>query len=180
MPRLLTVEDDHLRQDPLPEMAMLRGAHQSFQNIDVAPDRSGYVKAKGDALEIVAEFENRGASLFGLKVRLSKDGKTFVRVFFDTKTNEYGVDGNLFARSLHDEPWLNPKRGVGPSYLQIGKPVVMRIFLDKILIEAFVNGQTCTTSLEDVNPLNDGMDLFSEGGMVVCRKLDIWEMKSSF
>ena len=53
----------------------------------------------------------------------------------------------------------------------------MRVFLDKCLVESFVNGQTCSTIVADCNPHHNNLDLFSEGGTVVCRSLDIWEMK---
>ena len=52
----------------------------------------------------------------------------------------------------------------------------MHVFLDKQLVEAFVNGQTCTTAAKENG---DGIDLFSEGGSVLCTRLDIWNMKSA-
>jgi len=179
MPRVLTLDGNRLRQDPLPEFETLRGQVHSLKNTRVTPETSGYLKLRGDALEIRAEFENQGASRFGVKVRLSRDGKTFVKVFYDAKTGEYGVDGNI-ARSLAFLAVSYPDLGRGPSYIPNGKPVQMRIFLDKALIETFVNGQPCTTSVEDTNPLNDGLDLFSEEGAAMCTRLDIWEMRSSF
>jgi len=42
-------------------------------------------KRKETRSKFLAEFENHDASMFGLKVRLSKDGKKFVRVFYDAK-----------------------------------------------------------------------------------------------
>jgi len=43
-------------------------------------------------------------------------------------------------------------------------------------VETFVNGQTCTTLLQDRNLAHDRLDLFSEGGTVRCTKLDVWKM----
>lgn len=167
MPRVLTLDGNHLRQDPLREFEALRGQGYSLKDIKVTPETSGYIKLRGDALEIRAEFENQDASRFGVKVRLSKDGNTFVKVFYDAKTGDCGVEGNV------------PNLGRGPSYIANGKSVQMTIFLDKALIETFVNGQTCTTILKDTNTLNDGLDLFSEEGAVMCIRLDIWEMNAA-
>ncbi len=62
------------------------------------------------------------------------------------------------------------------------QPVRMRAFVDKQVVEAFVNGQTCTTIAQVKDPktvqpvLADGLDLFSEGGNARCTKLDVWKM----
>jgi sucrose-6-phosphate hydrolase SacC (GH32 family) len=159
------LDGDHLRQEPLPEMQSLRGAHQTHQNITVSPNSSGYIQKRGDAVEIIADFEQGDARCFGLKIRLSDDRASFIRIYFDTVTNEYGIDGNV------------PKPGRGPSYIPKGQPVRMHVFLDKLLVETFINGQTCTTHAQDRNPCYDGMDLFSEGGVARCTKLEIWNME---
>jgi hypothetical protein len=60
--------------------------------------------------------------------------------------------------------------------------VRMRVFVDKQVIETFVNGQTCTTIAQvkdskTAQPaLSDGLDLFSEGGTARCTKLDVWRI----
>ena len=170
LPRSLEFDGRHLRQEPLPEFESLRGEHESQQNITIKPDTTGHIRTRGDAVEINAEFEPGDAKRFGLKVRMSDDGARFVRVWFDTATGDYGVDGQV----LH--------KGSGPSYLAKGQPVRMRVFVDKQVVEAFVNGQTCTTVVraKDTKPsqpaLSDGLDLFSEGGTARCTKLDVWKM----
>ena len=167
LPRTLELDGDHLRQEPVPELESLRGERESHHDITVTPDTSGHISKRGDALEIIAEFEPGDATCFGVKVRTSKDGSSFARIYFNAITREYGVDGEV----------AHP--GFGPSYIPKGKPVQMHVFLDKLLIETFVNGQTCTTTAK-VKDLNcDGIDLFSEGGSVRCTRLDIWNMKSA-
>ena len=167
MPRSLELDGDHLRQEPVAELESLRGERESYHNITVMPDTSSHISKRGDALEIIAEFEPGDATYFGLKVRTSKDGSSFARIYFNAITGEYGVDGEV----------AHP--GFGPSYIPKGKPVQMHVFLDKLLLETFVNGQTCTTTAK-VKDLNcDGIDLFSEGGSARCTRLDIWNMKSA-
>jgi hypothetical protein len=51
------------------------------------------------------------------------------------------------------------------------------VFLDRGLIEVFVNGQTCTTAAPERLRGCSYLDLFSEGGVVRCKGLDIWEMQ---
>ena len=167
MPRSLELDGDHLRQEPLPEMQVLRGAHHFQRDITVKPNVSGHVNKRADTVEIIAEFEPGDASCFGLKVRTAKDGSGFVRIYFNAITGEYGVDSGV------------AHQGCGPSYIPKGKPVQMHVFLDKLLVEAFVNGQTCTTAAKEKDLNCDGIDLFSEGGSVLCTRLDIWNMESA-
>ena len=176
MPRSLALDGNRLRQDPLPEFEALRGKHTSQKDILVTPDRSGYLQERGDMLEITAEFEPGDARVFGLKVRLSDDNKTYVRVFYDAVTGEYGLDGNIMEPFHRGIPGPVPRVGKGPSYIPKGQPVQIRVFLDRIMVETFVNGQTCTTLLKDRNLAHDRLDLFSEGGTALCTKLNVWNM----
>jgi len=166
----LEFDGRHLRQEPLPEFESLRGENESKQNITLKPDTKGLIRTRGDAVEIKAEFEPGDAKRFGLKLRVSDDGARFVRVWFATDTGDYGVDGQV----LH--------KGFGPAHLAKGQRVRIRAFVDKQVVEAFVNGQTCTTIAQVKDPktaqpvLADGLDLFSEGGTARCTKLDVWKM----
>ena len=170
LPRTLEFDGRHLRQEPLPEFESLRGEREAQRDVTIKPGASGHIRTQGDAVEINAEFEPGDAKQFGLKVRVSNDGARFVRVWFDTATGDYGVDGQV----LH--------KGSGPSHLAKGQRVRMRVFVDKQIIETFVNGQTCTTSAQVNDPktaqpsLADGLDLFSEGGTARCTTLDVWKM----
>jgi beta-fructofuranosidase len=174
IPRSLQLEVDHLRQDPLPEMQSLRGAHHAQRDITVEPGTTGYLDRRGDTLEVIAEFEPGQADCFGLKLRLSDDGASFVRVWYDTATDEYGLDGSV--PNLPTPSGSTPGMGRGPSYLTEGQPIRMHVFLDKLLVEVFINGQTCTSVAQDRDPRCVGLDLFSEGAAVLCTQLDVWDM----
>lgn len=167
LPRSLKIDGNHLRQDPLPEFRSLRGEHTSLQNIEVGSDSSGFISKRSDAFEIIAEFEPGNATRFGLKVRVSDDKSSFIRIYYDTAIDEFGVDGQV----LH--------KGSGPSYIKEGNKIRIHLFLDKQLLEVFVNGQTCTTAAKDKNLKNTGLDLFSEGGTAFCSKLDLWLINPS-
>ena len=170
LPRSLEFDGRHLRQEPLPEFESLRGEHEAQRDVTIKPGASGHIRTRGDAVEIDAEFEPGDAQRFGLKLRVSDDGARFVRVWFDTASGDYGVDGQILYN------------GFGPSYLTKGQPVRMRVFVDKQVVEAFVNGQTCTTIAQVKDPktaqpvLSEGLDLFSEGGTARCTTLDVWKM----
>ena len=118
--------------------------------------------------EIIAEFEPGDSAMFGLKVRISEYGSRFGRIFYDSASGEFGVDGNV-NKSCYKE------QGCGPAYIPQGEPVKIRVFLDKSLLEVFINGHTCV-GIFNTDVASIGLDLFSQGGTAMCRSIDIWKM----
>ena len=174
LPRTLVLAGDRLLQEPVQEIETLRGRHYCRRDVVIRPGTQGLIpEVTGDTLEIVAEFRPSDARRFGLKVRVSDDGKTFTRIFFDAASGDFGVEDNIV------EPAPFTELGSGPSYIPKGDPVRMRVFLDKCLLEVFVNGHSCS-GLFDTDPDCLGLDLFSEGGMATATSLDIWEMNPAW
>jgi sucrose-6-phosphate hydrolase SacC (GH32 family) len=165
LPRYLTLEGDRLRQEPIEAVASLRGAHRQRTGIRIAEGARGLLPdLAGDTLELSAEFDPGTAKRFGLIVR----GGTKIHV--DVAANRFGAAGNV----KYGAPY--PEMGEGPAFLTPGQTVRMRVFLDRGLLEVFVNGQTGTGVLTAA-PEERGIDLFSEGGEAVLRSLEVWEMK---
>jgi sucrose-6-phosphate hydrolase SacC (GH32 family) len=174
LPRVLLRDGNRLLQEPVPEVEVLRGRHFCQGSSDLEPGMEGFIKeARGDALEIIAEFEPGDAKRFGLKVRISEDGKTFTRIFYNVTSGNFGVENNL----LPSPPYR--KINHGPAYIEYGKPVKIHVFLDKCLLEVFVNGNSCS-GLFSSDPKFVGLDLFSESGTAKLTSLDIWEMKPAW
>jgi len=174
LPRVLSFEGDRLLQEPVPELEILRDSHYSQRDITIAAGMKGLIKEiSGDALEIIVEFKPGKAKRFGLKVRMSDDGQTFTTIFYDVTSDNFGVENNILDPAPHKD------LGRGPAYLAQGQPVKMRVFLDKSLLEVFVNGHSCS-GLFKTDPKFIGLDLFSEGGTAVVKSLDIWEMKPAW
>ena len=97
---------------------------------------------RGDALELRATFINNGTDRCGLKLRVSDDGSDFVRVFYDPDRRDFGVDGPTVERNARDfqEGLLGVKLGRQASFLEPGAPVTLHVFLDRSIVEVFVNG----------------------------------------
>jgi len=173
LPRILTLENGRLLQEPVPEVERLRGRHHGRRDVDIAPSGTGFVdEVQGDALEIVATFEARDARRFGLRVRAAGDRTTSTKVFYDVSSGDFGVEGNV-VESAYAE------MGQGPAYLAGGDLIDMRVFLDKCLLEVFVNGHTCS-GIFTGDPGFVGLDLFSDGGTARLVSLDVWEMKPAW
>jgi len=157
IPRVIRLQGDRLFQQPVPEIETLRGKHHVLDN----PNEPAAAKdIKGDALEIIATFEPGDAKSFGLKLRVAEDGKAHAAVVFDAKTGNFGINGRM-----------------QPSYLKPGEPLTMRVFLDRSIVEAYVNGAAQTARVfPPAGAL--GIDVLTDGGKAKLKSLDVWEMKS--
>lgn len=182
LPRVLTVRENRVWQEPIPELQCLRNTHQSFDNWDDARAALGTIKC--DTLEIQATFmpvtdQTKRAASFGFRLRVSPDGQDFVRVFYDVAQAEFGVDGPILLRnqqeSAEDHQGIRIERQA--SFLPPDAPVTFHIFLDRSIIEVFVNGNAYTARAFAPSTAQ-GIDLWVEGGQVTLSKLDIWEIKS--
>jgi len=198
IPRVLSLRGKHVVQQPVPEIEILRGQHKRREAVLVEPDKVGYLPdIQGDALEIIATFEKKGtgpicrngpkgathqrsarqldlspfsaASRFGLKLRVSADGKPAVRVWYDPKTDQFGMDGAVTKRA---STWAGITRDGSAS-----QPITLRIFLDRSTLEIYCGGGALT-GRAFCDPKAIDVDLFSEGGPARIKSLDVWEMQS--
>jgi beta-fructofuranosidase len=162
IPRVITLQGDRLRQEPIPEIQSLRGQHYTFSDLS---GKDLLRNIKSDALEIKATFAPGSAKRFGFRLRVSADEKTFTTVFFDTASRTFGVAGKV------------PGKSAQKSYLNPGEDVQMHIFLDKSIIEVYLNG-SAHTARTFPDPGSLGLGIFSEDGEATLKSLDIWEMQS--
>jgi beta-fructofuranosidase len=164
IPRVLTLRDHRVWQEPIPELQVLRGRGSEYKNLAVAPESANRLRnVKGDAMEIRATFRPGTAQRFGVRVRTSAtDPKTALTVWFDAKGRTFG------AKNVSMESDLKP-----------GDPVTMRIFVDRSIVEVYVNGHANTTSAFH-DPAAQGIDLFAEGGTCMLESLDVWPLRSAW
>jgi sucrose-6-phosphate hydrolase SacC (GH32 family) len=172
IPRVLTFNGDRLLQEPVPEMERLRTDHHLVENLNVTTQRSPVNSGlEGDAVELIAEFDPVGSGKFGLLIRTDKSGKNGIRIYYNSLTSRFGVDGNM------KKPVNYPELGESPGYQLPGEKIRIRVFIDHALFEVFVNGETFTGGY-DGDPDNTGIFVFSEQKDVILSKLDYWKMKS--
>jgi len=106
-------------------------------------------------------------SRFGVKLRVSGDGKDCVRVWYDPKTDQFGTDGVVVEKA---SAWGGITRHGSRD-----EPVVLRIFLDRSVLEVYCGGAALTNrTFADAKAL--GVDLFAEGGTARLQSLDVWKV----
>ncbi len=147
VPRILTVDaEGKIHQAPVPELEKLRGEH--FHRVDVALEEGKELASelKGNALEILAEMEPGKAGALGLKLRQSADGQKAVTIAYDGRQVE--VAGTKVPFQLRD----------GEKVLQV------HVFLDKSVMEVFINGRECVTKVLYPGEADLGVSVFASGG----------------
>ena len=160
LPRILTIgPDGHPEQSPLPQLQQLRD--QRYRLADKTVDANGYLLAElgGDALEIQALLEPGDATVI-LRVRRSADGQRSVDITYD------GAILNVAGTAI-------------PLTLGLDEPLKLQLFLDKTLLEVFVNGgRIAVTRVIDAPVADVGVELVAQGGNASVIALEAWTMQA--
>jgi len=172
IPRVLTLRGQYVMQRPIPEIRSLRATHRQVGDVSVEPDKSGYLpNVKGDTLEIIARFAPvaDSATRFGLKLRVPDGDGPCIRVWYDPKTEQFGIDGPVAKQA-------SAFGGIIPGRAEDG-PIALQIFLDRSIVEVYCGGGALTNRTF-TDPKALAVDLFAEGGSVRLQSLDAWQMRS--
>ena len=159
LPRILTIgSDGHPRQQPVPELEILRGAHVIHTDQTIDSSIQQFEGVSGHTIEIHAAFRAGDTSEFGLQLRRSENGLRFVPILY--ADGQLNVDGTSIPCELMNDSRLK-----------------LQIFLDRSLLEVFVNdGETCVTKVLDA-PIDDiGIAVLANEGAVQLDRLDCWQM----
>lgn len=177
LPRVLTLRDDGaLGVEPAPELQALRGAHQHHTGIRLTPSSSGVLpEARGDALEIVAEFDpaSGNARQYGLLVRCSPEREEYTRIVYDR------AEERLLVDRTHASLDPDVQRGAhgGAFELAAGESLRLHVYLDRSIVEVYANGRTCLTErIYPSRPDSLGIDLFANGGSITATAVDVWTL----
>lgn len=180
-------EEGKLGVKPVEELASLRKSSLlSIENVSVEEARSAVAGISGDLLEIELEIDLADATRAGLAVRQSPDGREETLLYHDTETGKLlgdtsksSVQGGRFAgfrrRSTDEREALRNHFTLAP-----GETLKMHVFVDKSLIQAYVNDRnSITTWAFPTLPESKGIGIVADGNAVV-KALRIWELQSIY
>ena len=136
---------------------------------------------KGDALELMFSIDPSNADEYGVRVLCSPDGKEQSTISYIPAENIVRVD--LTKTSVGSEMYRLKWHGlVQEAALDLApdEPLEMRVFIDKSVLEVFVNGKLCLThrvypSLVESKEIR----LYSVGGKIEVPVLNAWKMHPS-
>ena len=159
LPRILTIgPDGRPHQMPVPQLQQLRREHVAISDLQLQNNIHCIDEIRGDAIEIqVLLLPQDGC--FVLRTRSSADGLRGVDIRFD------GTELEVLGTRV-------------PLVLADGEPLKLHLFLDKSVLELFVNGgRIAVTRLIDAPPEENGIALQVEHGRANIISVDIWTME---
>jgi beta-fructofuranosidase len=174
LPRVLWLaEDKTLRMAPPEELNCLRYNPRRMETLTLPADTDlSLENVRGNGIELQVEVTSDQATQYGLKVCCSPDGREETAVFYDAVDRALKIDTT--GSSLDQGP-----RSVeeGPLALARGKPLRLRVFVDRSVVEAFANDrQGVMRRIYPTGAESQGVSLFSRGGDAHVRSVEAWDM----
>lgn len=162
LPRELSLpEDGILRIKPLRELEQLRYATKTVANVCVKADTAFRLKhISGDTIEMMVTIEQGEARRYGIRVLCDKNNRKGLDVVVEPE-----------AKSLH------VGSATAPLELAKDEKIEVRIFIDRSVIEVFVNNRQAVAWQHAYTAGDVGVCLFSEGGPMEVSKITSWQMK---
>ena len=112
---------------------------------------------------------------YGVKVFCDKDNQKGMEIFYsaDEKTISVGDRNNATEPYRGSHPY-----GVAPFELKAGEDLNLRIFIDRALVEVFINERQAVVQSQLHKPEDVGICLYSIGGDI---KADVtgWKMAAA-
>ena len=195
LPRRLTmIGKDELGIEPAGDVESLRTDHQHLGQTTLPANQETVLEAiQGNSMELMAEIDPKGASMVELNVLRSANAEEVTRITFlpERGLRDRSPSGrkrplpgvisldNTRSSILPDVRTRSPE--TAQVALDKGEPLKLRVFMDKTIVEVFVNGKQCVAlRVYPGRPDSVGVSLRAQGREAVLKSLDAWQMKSIY
>ena len=193
LPRRLTlIGEDELGIDPAGDIASLRGSHKSVGRQPIPANCETVLDGiEGNAIELELEIDTGGAPMVELNVLRSPDRQEHTRIVFyrdrgfghpvrqpDSRDSLISIDS---SRSSILPDALSRAPETAPVVLGPEETLKLHVFIDRSVIEVFVNGRQCVAMrVYPGRPDSAGVSLSAQGRDAELVSLDLWQMKSIY
>ncbi len=201
LPRRLSLTDEHgLRITPAGDIESLRAEHVQLADQTIVANRETVLHdVSGNAIELRVEIDANDAPMVALDVLRSPDRQEFTRIAFyrnrglkpvlpgvhsSTPPDGAGTHSLITidssCSSILPEARSRPPE-TAPVFLEPDEPLKMRVFVDRSIVEVFVNDKQCVAVR--VYPGREdsiGVSLLAQGREARLIALDAWQMKSIY
>ena len=201
LPRRLSLSaSGDVQIEPAGDIESLRGRHTQIADCTIKGNSEiVFDQVSGNAIELSLEVETNGAPLIELDVLRSPDQQEYTRIAFyrdrsvkpletgsaaGTPPNNEGTYSLVALDSSHasiqPEARSRPPE-IAPVFLALEENLKMRVFVDKSIVEVFVNGRQClAVRVYPGRQDSVGVAMRAVGRDVRLVALDAWEMKSIY
>jgi len=182
LPRRLTVDGDEVSTVPAGDLESLRVNGQDFNDIRLPKNQEVVLESiQGNAMEFQVEIDPGTAPMIEMNVLRSPEKEEYTRIAFFRNRGFRGQSlvtiDTSYASTAGDVQCRAPE--TGPLSLDIDEPLKMRVFVDKSVVEVFVNGKQCVAARVYPDRKDSlGISFRSQGLDSRIRSLDAWEMQS--
>lgn len=192
-------EEGRLRVEPAGDIESLRQDHQRIEAFDLPINDEKVFKNVSNAMELIAHIDPMNAKMIELKVLRSPNEEEYTRILFhpiagykiresirrkDVRppiVNHGTLTIDTTRSSTHPRALSRPPE-VAPVLLQTpNAPVKLRIFVDKSIVEVFVNDRQCAAvRVYPRRSDSTGVTLRAIGGNAKLLSLDAWQMENIY
>lgn len=197
LPRLLTLSgNDDIGQQPTGDIESLRYDRQAVGAMKLPANKEVVLKnIKGNAMEIVAEIDVKDVPAFEINVLRSPKKEEYTRIaFFRDRGFSANRQGTSDVPGTHNSlvtletshsslhPDVRPRAPeTAPLLLDKDEPLRLRIFIDKSIVEVFINGKQALAARVYPSKSNStGVSLLSIGKDSELKSLEAYQMKSIY
>ena len=209
LPRRLTLRGKYdLNVEPAGDVESLRYDHRHIGRTVLPANREIVLDdIKGNAVELQITLDPKLSSMFEVDVLRSPDKEEFTRIcFFNRRGNKYrepfanDVRSNLVLSTILSNPTryesvisvdnsrastlpdaLSRPPESAPVLIEHDEPVRLRIFVDRSVVEVFVNERQCVAvRVYPGRKDSTGISVMSAGQQSELLSLDCWQMRSIY
>ena len=185
---LTPAADNTLRIDPVSELRNLRYDQRRHPDLTLSPGEERTLHGfQSNCAEITLTIHPNHATRFGLKLCCSPDGQEETVLTYDTRRQQFildfdrsSLDPNLtYGRNPRDTTSAT-RRQVVPFALQPNQPLHIDCFIDRSVIELFINSRICIVQrIYPTRPDSLGFRLFTEDHPIASKNISKWEMDAT-
>jgi beta-fructofuranosidase len=176
LPRSLWLgKDGNLRMEPVRELQDLRQNERVKNNLTIPSGSEIDLSDLGkELIELEITIQPGAATQVGVMVGCSRDGREASSIYYDATEKKLKFDA---TKSSLDIGRKNIESA--PFELEKGEPLVLRIFVDKSIVEVFANDRQAIARSVYPRLGGTGVKLFAKGGSVKINSVKAWEMMPS-
>jgi beta-fructofuranosidase len=175
IPRVWTIKDGVIWQTPHPALQRLRSGYGQIPATVVDKHSPLNISSDDHQLEATVTINPRGSQRFGFYLHRAPDNSEYTKIYYDDRRGEIVVDQR--HSSLKKNIPLRVRTG---SYrLDLSREVEFRVFIDRSVVEVFINGRDAfTTRIFPSKESSALMDVFTADSPVEVRA-EIWKMNAA-